>query len=72
MSNGFILHEDQSRVIIATGFASPSDNRKTGDMVQIWILVKSVDPVEAIKSGLDRLICGSCVHRGDGSGGSRS
>ena len=69
MSNGFILHEDSSRVIIATGFSTPSDNRKTGDMIQIWILVKAVDPVEAIKSGLDRLICGNCVHRGiNGSG----
>jgi hypothetical protein len=64
MSNGFILHEDSARVIIATGFESPSDNRKTGDMIQVWILVKSVSPTEAIKSGLDRLICGNCVHRG--------
>ena len=64
MSNGFILHEDQHRVIIATGFETPSDNRKTGDMIQIWILVRSVSPTEAIRTGLDRLICGSCVHRG--------
>lgn len=70
--NGFVLHEDTHRVIIATGFAHASDNRKTGDMVQIWILVRSVDPVQAIKSGLDRLICGNCRHRGDGTGGSRS
>ena len=69
MSNGFILHEDTHRVIIATGFSTPSDNRKTGDMIQIWILCKAVDPVEAIKQGLDRLICGNCVHRGiNGSG----
>jgi len=72
VSNGYIIHEDDSRVIIATGFSKASDNRKTGDMIQIWILVKSVDPVEAIKQGLDRLICGSCVHRGDGTGGERS
>jgi hypothetical protein len=72
VSNGFVLHEDESRVIIATGFQTPSDNRKTGDMIQIWILVKSVDPVEAIKQGLDRLICGNCVHRGDGHGKERS
>jgi hypothetical protein len=64
MSNGFVLHEDSHRVIIATGFESPSDNRKTGDMIQVWILVKSVSPTEAIRTGLDRLICGSCVHRG--------
>jgi len=72
MSNGFVIHEDQHRVIIATGFSKASDNRKTGDMIQIWILVKLVDPVEAIKQGLDRLICGSCVHRGDGHGKERS
>ena len=72
MSNGYVIHEDSQRVIIATGFSKASDNRKTGDMIQIWILVRSVDPVEAIKQGLDRLICGSCVHRGDGSGGGRS
>jgi hypothetical protein len=70
--NGFVIHEDQHRVIIATGFSTKSDNRKTGDMVQIWILVRSMDPVRAIKEGLDRLICGSCVHRGDGTGGGRS
>lgn len=64
MSNGFILHEDSVRVIIATGFSKPSDNRKTGDMIQIWILCKSVDPVTAIRTGLDRLICGNCRHRG--------
>ena len=59
-------------MIIATGFSSPSDNRKTGDMIQIWILVKSVSPTEAIRTGLDRLICGSCVHRGNGDGSGRS
>jgi hypothetical protein len=62
--NGFILHEDSQRVIIATGFETASDNRKTGDMIQIWILVKAVSPTEAIRTGLDRLICGNCVHRG--------
>ena len=72
MTNGFVIHEDESRVVIATGFSTKSDNRKTGDMIQIWILVKLVDPVQAIKEGLDRLICGSCVHRGDGTGGGRS
>jgi hypothetical protein len=64
MSNGFILHEDQHRVVIATGFAKASDNRKTGDMVQVWILCKAVDPVTAIRTGLDRIICGNCRHRG--------
>lgn len=72
MSNGFVIHEDSVRVIIATGFSTPSDNRKTGDMIQVWILVKLVDPVQAIKEGLDRLICGNCRHRGNGDGSERS
>lgn len=59
-------------MIIATGFSSPSDNRKTGDMIQIWILVRQCDPVQAIKEGLDRLICGNCRHRGNGDGSGRS
>lgn len=70
--NGFILHEDSARVIIATGFETDSDNRKTGPMIQIWILVKAMDPVRAIQEGLDRLICGSCIHRGNGDGSGRS
>lgn len=41
-------------------------------MVQIWILVRSVDPVQAIREGLDRLICGNCRHRGNGDGSGRS
>jgi hypothetical protein len=41
-------------------------------MIQVWILVRSMDPVQAIKEGLDRLICGSCVHRGNGDGSGRS
>lgn len=64
--NGYVIHEDSARVVIATGFAEKSENRKTGDMIQIWILVRACDPVEAVKSGLDRLICRNCRHRGDG------
>jgi hypothetical protein len=64
VSNGYVLHEDSQRVIIATGFETPSDNRKTGDMLQVWILCKAEDPVTAIKTGLDRIICGNCRHRG--------
>jgi hypothetical protein len=67
-TNGYILHEDADRVIIATGFTTRSKNAKTGEMIQVWILVKSVNPVQAIKSGLDHLICGHCPHRGYSGG----
>ena len=62
--NGYVLHEDDKRVCIATGFRDASNNRKTGRMIQIWILVKRESPVDAIRSGSDRLICGNCIHRG--------
>ena len=40
-----------------------TSNRKTGDMAQVWILNRSVDPVTAIKDGADFGICGDCPHR---------
>jgi hypothetical protein len=64
-SNGYILYEDSVRVVIATGFVRKSDNIKTGDMVQIWILVKAENPVAAVASGSDVLVCGYCPLRGE-------
>ena len=58
---GFELHRDRTRIVIAT---LHSDNRKTGDMVQVWILRRDMLPTEAIARGLDSAICGDCKHRG--------
>lgn len=48
-------------VAIAT---TSSGNRKTGDMIQTWILRKNIDPVQALMRGLDASVCGDCYHRG--------
>jgi hypothetical protein len=40
-----------------------STNRKTGAMLQVWILREDVNPVEAISTGEDYSICGDCPHR---------
>jgi hypothetical protein len=40
-----------------------SENRKTGNMCQVWILRQDVNPVEAIETGDDYSICGGCRHR---------
>lgn len=40
-----------------------SDNRKTGDMAQLWILRKDMHPSEASKKGCDVSICGDCPLR---------
>jgi len=62
--NGVILYEDSLRVVIATGLETASANVKTGDMVQVWILHRTLSPLGAIRTGRDNVICGSCPHRG--------
>ena len=37
-----------------------SDNRKTGDMCQLYILHADVDPVQAIRLRKDDAVCGNC------------
>jgi hypothetical protein len=64
-SNTYIIHRGtvngQSYVVAASGFVRSSDNRKTGDMIQIWFLLEDVDPVAVVKSGLDAsTICQGC------------
>lgn len=46
-----------------------SANVKTGNMVQISIIVEGIKPTEALKSGADAAVCGSCIHRGDAAAG---
>lgn len=69
MKNGFVIYESQTIVAIATGLVSPTSNRKTGHMLQIWILVRDIAPVRASRLGIDRLVCGTCPHRHSSGGG---
>lgn len=61
MESGYILHETSAIVIIAT---LKSENEKTGDMIQIWILNRAESPVDSVKHGTDSNVCFDCVHRG--------
>lgn len=76
--NGAILWRGLSRidgapiVAIAIGLADGSTNRKTGNMLQTYILREDVSPVDAVRTGADVSICGDCPHRGDGTGKSRT
>ncbi len=79
--NGYIIYRGPSMldgepiVVIATGFADSSDNRKTGSLIQTWILREDVDPLAATHTGEDSSICGACPHRGviiDGKNEGRS
>jgi len=68
--NGFIFYRGPSMldgspiIAIATGTARGSRNAKTGSEVQTWIMRDDMSPVEAVKTGADSAICGTCVHRG--------
>jgi hypothetical protein len=68
--NGFIFYRGPSMldgspiIAIATGTAKGSRNSKTGSEVQTWILRDDMSPVEAVKTGNDKSICGTCIHRG--------
>jgi hypothetical protein len=71
--NGFILYTGPSELdgspIVAI-VTTNSENRKTGDMSQLWILRADRSPVDALMDGSDSAICGDCVHRGDRATGS--
>lgn len=49
--------------------AKSSANEKTGDMIQIHIMVDGILPLDALKAGADTAVCGTCPHRSKASGG---
>ena len=55
------LIDGQPIVVIAQ---TKSGNRKTGNMVQTYILRDDMDPLAASRCGADVSICGNCPHRG--------
>lgn len=59
---GYLLHkgETNGQPFVAIATLSTS-NRKTGDMVQIWFLLEQVNPVQAVKEGVDAItVCREC------------
>lgn len=63
-----IIYEGQSPidnnpiVVILTGL-NGSNNSKTGNMPQVWILRSDIHPTDALRTGADYSICGNCPHR---------
>lgn len=64
--NGFIVYQGPSMLdgkpIVAIALTG-SSNRKTGDMVQTYILRTDIKPTEALRTGDDASICGDCKLR---------
>jgi len=67
--NTFLLWAGPSAIdgapigLFVSGLANRSRNRKTGAMIQTYIMRLDVDPVQAIKLGLDGSICGTGKNR---------
>jgi len=68
--NGAIFYRGPSRltgdpiVAVLKGLRDRSSNRKTGPMLQTWILRADMTPSDAVSTGGDEAICGRCVLRG--------
>lgn len=66
---GFVVYEGPSEldgspiVVIVNRIFTASDNEKTGDIVQTFIIRSDVSPMDALKSGEDVSVCGDCEHR---------
>jgi len=66
MNNGIIyrgpsLYDGAPIVVVALW---SKRNRKTGGMLQTYILRDDIHPMQASKTGADSSICGDCIHRG--------
>lgn len=66
---GLILYDGPSLIngkriiMIATGFKRKSRNKKTGNMIQSWILCADKPPMDANRCGDDIAVCSTCKHR---------
>ncbi len=70
---GKSLFDGAPLVAVVTGLRGDSANAKTGaGLAQLWILREDLSPLSAIRTGADASICGTCPHRGDGTGRKRS
>jgi hypothetical protein len=67
MNKSYVIYDGPSLIdgkpIVAIAQVK-SGNRKTGDMVQTWILRSDIDPISASRTGEDISICGDCPHKG--------
>ena len=66
---GVILWEGESwlgdKGPIAVIATMKSKNRKTGNMIQTWIIRTDMSPLDAVMSNADTAVCGSCPLRGE-------
>lgn len=62
--DGESLLDGERIVCLVSGVTVPSQNSKTGGMLQTWILRADQPPLDAARTGADRSVCGDCPLRG--------
>lgn len=62
-----LLEPTKTIVGIVTGLNKATVNAKTGNMLQLWIMLDDEAPHLAVDSGTDSAVCGSCKHRKTGN-----
>ncbi len=68
---GLVLYDGPSTLtgervlalLTGTDPSRPSENPKTGPVLQCWILAGDIDPPTAARDGRDRAVCGDCPAR---------
>lgn len=61
--SGKSLLDGKRIAVIATGIFTKTDNRKTGNMIQTYIIRRDINPMLARRLGEDRSVCGDCKHK---------
>lgn len=64
---GYIIYQGPSLIDnkpIVVIYLTGSNNTKTGNMAQTYVLRSDIDPIAASRQGEDYSICGDCPHRG--------
>ena len=63
-TNSLVLWSNSRIQLIVTGLTERSKNKKTGGMIQTYILHKELSPLDAMRQDKDKAICGNCPLRG--------
>jgi len=61
--SGKSLFDGKRIAVIATGVFGKSKNKKTGNIIQTYIIRRDIHPILARRMGEDKSICGDCKHR---------
>lgn len=60
---GYNQHDAAPLALLASGFVNPSENPKTGPMIQVSLMRSDISPHAAVNSGRDESVCNSCELR---------